>query len=199
MEKKETSYAMDVCEKLYKAVTVFPAFQRVRRISQVVQRSRSASPASSSSPPASSVKIIGIQSKPPSPKPPKSSKNEEADAVVPINFDYSSQNEKPKPATPLEPIQKKTQKAEVASKIETSANTIAGEVSKLNPKVKLKKESGTSGVHIEYITDRSMYKSGEAKNRDKLSGNGPAKDKFSDYIERTKKKLIGDEEEEERL
>ncbi|KAF2298648.1 hypothetical protein GH714_024480 [Hevea brasiliensis] len=161
--------------------------------------------------------IIDIQSKPPSSKHPKSPRNEKVATAVPIIFDYSSQNEKPKPDTPPEPFQKNTQIAKVASKIEreaTPGNTIAGEVNKVNPKGKLEKESGKSGVHIEdrfteYINRsklniRTMSKSSEGnsvsgKDKDKLSDNSSGKDKFSDYIDRTKNKLrttsgIGDEE-----
>ncbi|KAJ9171921.1 hypothetical protein P3X46_015219 [Hevea brasiliensis] len=208
MERKRNSYPTDACEKIYKAFTVSPAFHTIRRISHRVQHTGSPSPASNSSasPPAPFGKAIDIQSKSGSSNHPKSSRNSEVAALVPINFDYSSLNEKPKSSTPPELVQKNTQIAKVPSKIEpetTPANTIADEVTKVNPKVKSEK-GGKSGVHIEdRVTDyinraklmiRNMSRSSEGKNgtrkdKEKLSDNISEKDKFSDYIDRTRNKL----------
>lgn len=202
MEKRGSRCPKDACKRIRRAVAASPAYHTVRRISYILPNSRSASPATNSSPPA---KAIDLQSKSGSSKHPKSDRNREVAASVPITFDYSSQNEKP---TLLELIQKNTQIARVAPKIESDgapAKTIAGEVTKtkVNPEVKLEK-GGKSGVHIEdRITDyinrakfkiRTMSRSsegkyGSGKDKDKLSDDTSGKDKFSDFIDRTRNKL----------
>lgn len=189
---------MDVCEKIYKAVTVCPAFQAIRNISHRRQTSRPASPAPNSSLPTLPLKTIDIESKPDPPRPPKSI---EAADLVPISFDYSIQappHEKPKPATRPVPIEMDGQ---VASKTKpeatTPTNQSPGKVNQTNPKVEpphINKEEGKKlATHIEdtftdYI-NRAKIKirtmSHVRHDHKKTSG----KDKFSDYIDRAGVKI----------
>ncbi|CAK7348192.1 unnamed protein product [Dovyalis caffra] len=208
-----------VCEKIYKAVTVSPAFQAIRRISSRPRDPRSARPAPNSSPPPPLSKtVIDIQSQTYSPKKHRKDakshatpRNGAATVMVPVNFDYSSQsipaNGKSKSAAPLPSIPKNTQ---VASRIEPEAKTSSMAVVQSpipgnkanNPKfespqhIKLEEGNHKPGMHIE---DRFTDYINRAKIKIRTVSNaghekqhahaGSGKDKFTDYINRAKVKL----------
>ncbi|KAG5254047.1 E3 ubiquitin-protein ligase [Salix suchowensis] len=185
-----SSCPKDMCEKIYKAVTVSPAFQAIRRVSSRPQDPSPARPSpDSSQPPPRSKKIIDIQSQTYSPQKHRKSaegakshdtlRNRGAAEMVPVNFDFSSQgvpaNGKSKlPTAPLPSIPQSTQ---VASSMEPEAKPSSMAVlpspsqgNKANsPKVESpqhkKFEEGNSkpGKHIE--------------------------DRFTEYINRTKLKI----------
>uniref|UniRef100_A0A6N2MCA7 Uncharacterized protein n=1 Tax=Salix viminalis TaxID=40686 RepID=A0A6N2MCA7_SALVM len=154
-----------VCGKIYKAVTVSPAFKAIRRIS-----SRPQDPSPTSRAP---------NSPPPPPPPQKQQK------TVPVNYDFSSQsipaNGKSKPATPLPPIPNTTQVAN-RPKFESPQRN------------ELEEGSDKQGTHIEerfadYINRarikiRSLSNAGHEKQHA-----SPGKDKFTEYINRAKVKL----------
>ncbi|KDP21509.1 hypothetical protein JCGZ_21980 [Jatropha curcas] len=198
MEKKGNRCPIEVCEKMCRTVMISPASQTIRRISARLH-----------SRPENTIDMI--QSKPNSSKP-KAKRTRQATEAVKIQYDYSSlspPNEKPKSssATPFELIQKKSHGAEVTVKPEpTAENTIHGQGAKAKPEKVVKPSHVTiehekSGVHIEdRFTDfikrvkikiGTVSHPGEEKN---ASGKGnldntSGKDKFSDYIDRTKHKL----------
>ncbi|EEF37648.1 conserved hypothetical protein [Ricinus communis] len=176
---------------MYKKVTVTPAFQTIRRISHRLQPPRYASP----SPSSPSTYTTAIQSKPPADSSSKNRKSKEtAGIMVPINFEYS-----------IQPPLGNTQVAKTGHKNEAEATA-----TKRIPAQVITEEGGRSGAHIEervteYINRAksrirrtiSSNHPGEGKKapsggNNKLTDNAaaaPGKDKFTDYIERTKKKL----------
>ncbi|KAJ6680270.1 hypothetical protein OIU79_019890 [Salix purpurea] len=179
-----------VCGKIYKAVTVSPAFKAIRRISS---RPQDPSPTSRAPnyppppPPPRSKKIIDIQPQTYSPKTKRhgTPRDREAAETVPVNYDFSSQsipeNGKSKPATPLPPIPNTT----------LVANRPKFESPQRN---ELEEGSDKQGTHIEerfadYINRarikiRSLSNAGHEKQHA-----SPGKDKFTDYINRAKVKL----------
>ncbi|KAJ6319731.1 hypothetical protein OIU78_015193 [Salix suchowensis] len=179
-----------VCGKIYKAVTVSPAFKAIRRISSRPQDPSPTSRAPNSPPPPPpprSKKIIDIQPQTYSAKTKRhgTPRDREAAETVPVNYDFSSQsipaNGKSKPATPLPPIPNTTQ----------VANRPRFESPQRN---ELEEGSDKQGTHIEerfvdYINRarikiRSLSNAGHEKQHA-----SPGKDKFTDYINRAKVKL----------
>lgn len=182
-----------VYEKIYKAVTVSPAFQAIRRISSRPQDPRPDSPAPNSSPPPPppplSKKIIDNQPQTYSPKKHRKSaesakrhdtpRNREAAETVPVNFDFQSQsvpaNGKSKSTTPHPPIPKTTQVASrvIEPEAKTSSMAVVQSPSQGNmanhPKLespqhnKLEEGNDKRGMHIE--------------------------DRFTDYIKRARIKI----------
>uniref|UniRef100_A0A6M2F1Z6 Uncharacterized protein n=1 Tax=Populus davidiana TaxID=266767 RepID=A0A6M2F1Z6_9ROSI len=191
MERNSNSCPKVVYEKIYKAVTVSPAFQAIRRISSRPRDPRPDSPAPNSSPPPPpppplSKKIIDNQPQTTnSPKKHRKSaesakrhdtpRNREAAETVPVNFDFQSQsipeNGKSNPTTPHPPIPKTTR---VASRVvEPEAKTFVESPSQGNkanhPKLetpqhnKVEEGNDKRGMHIE--------------------------DRFTDYIKRARIKM----------
>ncbi|KAF9665882.1 hypothetical protein SADUNF_Sadunf16G0171100 [Salix dunnii] len=222
MEGNSSSCPKDMCEKIYRAVTVSPAFQAIRRVSTRPQDPSPARPSpDSSQPPPRSKKIVDIQSQTCSPKRHRKSaedakshdtlRNREAAEMVPVNFDFSSQdvaaNGKSKLATtPLPSIPKNTQ---VASSVEPEAKASSMVVLQSpsqgnkanNPKVeapqheKLEEGNNKPGMHIEdrfteYINRTKLKIKRTLSNAGHENQHGSSgEDKFTDYINRAKIKL----------
>ncbi|KAB5520643.1 hypothetical protein DKX38_024962 [Salix brachista] len=210
-----SSCPKDICEKIYKAVTVSPAFQAIRRVSSRPQDPSPARPSpDSSQPPPRSKKIYSPEKHRKSAEGAKSHdtlRNRGAAEMVPVNFDFSSQgvpaNGKSNlPTTPLPSIPKNTQ---VASSMEPEAKPSSMAVlqspsqgNKANsPKVESpqhkKFEEGNSkpGKHIEDRFTEYINRT-KLKIKRTLSNAGHEKehassgeDKFTDYINRAKVKL----------
>jgi hypothetical protein len=184
-----------VYEKLYKAVTVSPAFQAIRRISSRPRDPRPDSPAPNSSPPPPppppplSKKIIDNQPQTYSPKKHRKSaesakrhdtpRNREAAETVPVNFDFQSQsipaNGKSKSTTPHPPIPKTTQVASrvIEPEAKTSSMAVVQSPSQGNKASHPKLESPQHNKLEEGNDKRGMH----------------IEDRFTDYIKRARIKI----------
>lgn len=182
-----------VYEKIYKAVTVSPAFQAIRRISSRPRDPRPDSPAPNSSPPPPppplSKKIIDNQPQTYSPKKHRKSaesakrhdtpRNREAAETVPVNFDFQSQsipaNGKSKSTTPHPPIPKTTQVASrvIEPEAKTSSMAIVQSPSQGNKASHPKLESPQHNKLEEGNDKRGMH----------------IEDRFTDYIKRARIKI----------
>ncbi|XVE77738.1 hypothetical protein DITRI_Ditri13aG0086700 [Diplodiscus trichospermus] len=106
MEKNQTTYPKAVCEKIFRAITFVPAFTTIRRISNRQQTpsspakyARNPSLPTSDHPTTAPLDVKTKLTSPQRPKPPASKEGSE----VPINFDYTTRlpapptDQKPKP------------------------------------------------------------------------------------------------------
>lgn len=183
-----------VYEKIYKAVTVSPAFQAIRRISSRPRDPRPDSPAPNSSPPPPpppplSKKIIDNQLQTNSPKKHRKSaesakrhdtpRNREAAETVPVNFDFQSQsipaNGKSNPTTPHPPIPKTTRVASRVIEPEAKTSSMA---------VVRSPSQGNKANHPELETPQhNKVEEGNDKRGMHIE------DSFSDYIKRARIKM----------
>lgn len=180
-----------VYEKIYKAVTVSPAFQAIRRISSRPRDPRPDSPAPNSSPPPPplSKKIIDNQLQTNSPKKHRKSaesakkhdtpRNREAAETVPVNFDFQSQsipaNGKSNPTTPHPPIPKTTRVASRVVEPEAKTSSMA---------VVQSPSQGNKANHPELeTTPHNKVEEGNDKRGMHIE------DRFTDYIKRARIKM----------
>ncbi|KAG6736162.1 hypothetical protein POTOM_061113 [Populus tomentosa] len=192
MERNSNSCPKAVYEKIYKAVTVSPAFQAIRRISSRPGDPRPDSPAPNSSPPPPpplSEKIIDNQ---PQTNPPKkhrksaesakrhdTPRNREAAETVPVNFDFQSQsipaNGKSNPTTPHPPIPKTTRVASRVIEPEAKTSSMA---------VVQSPSQGNKANHPELeTTQHNKVEEGNDKRGMHIE------DRFTDYIKRARIKM----------
>ncbi|XWS31621.1 hypothetical protein CRYUN_Cryun23aG0092100 [Craigia yunnanensis] len=201
MEKNQTSCPRLLCEKIYRAITLGPAFSTIHRISIRKQTLSPAKHARNPSLPKSDTPMI--KTKLTSPQRPKPTGKEGSE--VPIKFDYTTRlptppTEKPKPITALNgstqtngqvPLACMAQQAKApklsTDMVQSGKPIVPGNGQQAQNKSKPKTEKSNGQIQVQI----------ERHQANKEEGRKPTQhydDTFSAYIYQTKKRIMSNDQ-----